>query len=136
MPGLMNGSRIRICRYALVVMEGCKGVISVDIWKEYLDDLSQHFYFGGDIENAIKYSILAGDKVKDSYVYREAVEIDAASQIMGIGISIMSLDFEEDRLEGLGEGLTEILQSPEESVSRNLKAAAHQLAGRLYRWIQ
>ncbi|MCD4775533.1 MAG: diguanylate cyclase [Candidatus Aegiribacteria sp.] len=61
-----------------------------------------------------------------------AVEIDAASQIKGIDIGILSLDFEENRLEGLEEGITDILHSPEESVGRNLKAAAHQLAGRLH----
>lgn len=61
-----------------------------------------------------------------------AVEIDAVSQKKGIDISILALDFEENRLEGLEEGITDILLSPEESAGRNLKAAAHQLAGRLY----
>ena len=30
------------------------------------------------------------------------------------------------------EGITDILQSPDESAGKNLKAEAHQLAGRLY----
>ncbi|MCD4702417.1 MAG: tetratricopeptide repeat protein, partial [Candidatus Aegiribacteria sp.] len=61
-----------------------------------------------------------------------AIEIDAVSQIKGIDISILSLDFEENRHEGLEDGITDILISPEESAGRNLKAMAHQLAGRLY----
>jgi tetratricopeptide (TPR) repeat protein len=61
-----------------------------------------------------------------------AVEIDAISQMKGMDIGIMSLNFEENRLEGLEEGITDVLLSPEESVGRNLKAAAHLLAGRLH----
>lgn len=61
-----------------------------------------------------------------------AVEIDAVSQIREMDVSILSLDFEENRLEGLEEGITAVLLSPEESVGRNLKAEAHRLAGRLF----
>ncbi|MCD4707575.1 MAG: diguanylate cyclase [Candidatus Sabulitectum sp.] len=61
-----------------------------------------------------------------------AFEIDAVSQIQGIEISILSLDFEENKLEGVEKGIAKILLSQKESVSRSLKASAHQLAGRLY----
>ena len=61
-----------------------------------------------------------------------AVEIDAVSQMKGLDISILSLDFEENRLEMLEDAITDILLSPAEFVDKNLKAHAHQLAGRLF----
>ncbi len=42
--------------------------------EQVVEDLSLHFYRGGDMERAIEYSISAGDKARESYAYREAVE--------------------------------------------------------------
>ncbi len=61
-----------------------------------------------------------------------ATEIDALCQTKAIDISLLSLNLEENKLEGLEEGISSILLSPEESAGKNLKAQAHQLAGRFY----
>ncbi len=61
-----------------------------------------------------------------------AVEIDAVSQINGLDINILSLYLEENRLEGLEDGIANILLSPSESVGKSLKGQAHLLAGRLH----
>ncbi|MCK4506803.1 MAG: tetratricopeptide repeat protein, partial [Candidatus Aegiribacteria sp.] len=61
-----------------------------------------------------------------------AVEIDAVSQIKGLDINILSLNLEENRLEGLFDGIANILLPPSESVGKSLKGQAHQLAGRLH----
>ncbi len=42
--------------------------------EQVIEDLSLHFYLGGDTDRAIKYSISAGDKARESYAYTEAVE--------------------------------------------------------------
>lgn len=41
--------------------------------EQVVEDLSLHFYLGGDTDRAMKYSISAGDKARESYAYREAV---------------------------------------------------------------
>ncbi|MCD4848822.1 MAG: tetratricopeptide repeat protein, partial [Candidatus Aegiribacteria sp.] len=41
---------------------------------QVVEDLSLHFYLGGDTDKAIKYSVSAGDKARESYAYSEAVE--------------------------------------------------------------
>ncbi len=42
--------------------------------EQVVEELSLHFYLGGDTDRAIEYSISAGDKSRESYAYREAVE--------------------------------------------------------------
>ncbi|MCK4506779.1 MAG: tetratricopeptide repeat protein, partial [Candidatus Aegiribacteria sp.] len=45
-----------------------------EIVEQVVEDLSLHFYLGGDTDKAIEYSVSAGDKARESYAYREAVE--------------------------------------------------------------
>ncbi|MCK4234145.1 tetratricopeptide repeat protein, partial [candidate division WOR-3 bacterium] len=41
--------------------------------EEVIEDLANHFYRSGDLEKALKYSIVAGDRASDSYANTDAI---------------------------------------------------------------